>query len=257
MLFLEARIAPGVLPSPGTRSCSVARERVNPHADVQRIGTQVGRAEAPELVGRRRFIGHGRHSKMWLVPLVLRARLGWVAAFVRKSPLTRRSAAQYVESDARTAQRGGWSGDGRYGSRRRRGGTAGKRRALPHARAILLRRLLGNRRAASLHPSGVFRAPADAPAAGSEIGKTRWEVPYLEPDEEAWREHRATLEAHLPSVISRSRGRRPTALSATCGGPRNVGGHAPARTFSAPWSRSLRGSIHRGRIDRCCRMPSP
>ena len=98
---------------------------------------------------------------------------------------------------------------------------------------------------------------ADAPAAGSEIGKTRWEVPYLEPDEEAWREHRATLEAHLPSVISRSRGRRPTALSATCGGPRNVGGHAPARTFSAPWSRSLRGSIHRGRIDRCCRMPSP
>ncbi len=39
---------------------------------------------------------------------------------------------------------------------------------------------------------------ADAPAPGSEIGKTRWEVPYLEPDEEAWRKHRATLEAHLP-----------------------------------------------------------
>jgi PAS domain S-box-containing protein len=39
---------------------------------------------------------------------------------------------------------------------------------------------------------------ADAPAAGSEIGKTRWEVPYLEPDEEAWRQHRATLDAHLP-----------------------------------------------------------
>ena len=39
---------------------------------------------------------------------------------------------------------------------------------------------------------------ADAPARGSEIGKTRWEVPYLEPDEEAWRQHRATLEAHLP-----------------------------------------------------------
>jgi PAS domain S-box-containing protein len=38
----------------------------------------------------------------------------------------------------------------------------------------------------------------DAPAAGSEIGKTRWEVPYLEPDEEAWRRHRATLDAHLP-----------------------------------------------------------
>jgi PAS domain S-box-containing protein len=38
----------------------------------------------------------------------------------------------------------------------------------------------------------------DAPASGSEIGKTRWEVPYLEPDEEAWRQHRATLDAHLP-----------------------------------------------------------
>jgi PAS domain S-box-containing protein len=38
----------------------------------------------------------------------------------------------------------------------------------------------------------------DAPQPGSEIGKTRWEVPYLEPDEEAWREHRATLDAHLP-----------------------------------------------------------
>ena len=39
---------------------------------------------------------------------------------------------------------------------------------------------------------------ADSPASGSEIGKTRWEVPYLEPDEEAWRKHRATLDAHLP-----------------------------------------------------------
>lgn len=39
---------------------------------------------------------------------------------------------------------------------------------------------------------------ADAPARGSEIGKARWEVPNLEPDEEAWRQHRATLEAHLP-----------------------------------------------------------
>src|SRR6267378_5821001 len=38
----------------------------------------------------------------------------------------------------------------------------------------------------------------DAPALGSEIGKTRWEVPYLEPDEEAWRKHRETLDAHLP-----------------------------------------------------------
>jgi PAS domain S-box-containing protein len=39
---------------------------------------------------------------------------------------------------------------------------------------------------------------ADAPAPGSEIGKTRWEVPYLEPEEEAWRKHRETLDAHLP-----------------------------------------------------------
>ena len=39
---------------------------------------------------------------------------------------------------------------------------------------------------------------SDAPAPGSEIGKTRWEVPHLEPDEEAWRKHRETLDAHLP-----------------------------------------------------------
>jgi PAS domain S-box-containing protein len=39
---------------------------------------------------------------------------------------------------------------------------------------------------------------ADPAAPGSEIGKTRWEVPYLEPDAEAWRKHRETLEAHLP-----------------------------------------------------------
>ena len=39
---------------------------------------------------------------------------------------------------------------------------------------------------------------ADAPAPGSEIGKTRWEVPYLEPDAETWRNHRETLDAHLP-----------------------------------------------------------
>ncbi len=38
----------------------------------------------------------------------------------------------------------------------------------------------------------------DAPPPNSEIGKTRWEVPYLEPDEEAWRKHRAMLDAHLP-----------------------------------------------------------
>src|SRR3954469_18928687 len=39
---------------------------------------------------------------------------------------------------------------------------------------------------------------ADPPAPGSEIGKTRWEAPYLEPDAEAWRKHRETLDAHLP-----------------------------------------------------------
>jgi len=39
---------------------------------------------------------------------------------------------------------------------------------------------------------------ADPPAPDSEIGKTRWEVPYLEPDAEAWRKHRETLEAHMP-----------------------------------------------------------
>jgi PAS domain S-box-containing protein len=39
---------------------------------------------------------------------------------------------------------------------------------------------------------------ADAPPPGSEIGKTRWEVPHLEPDAEAWRKHRETLDAHLP-----------------------------------------------------------
>ena len=39
---------------------------------------------------------------------------------------------------------------------------------------------------------------ADAPAPGSEIGKRRWEVPYLEPDAEAWRKHREMLDAHLP-----------------------------------------------------------
>src|SRR6202022_370778 len=39
---------------------------------------------------------------------------------------------------------------------------------------------------------------ADAPPSGSEIAKTRWEVPYLEPDAEAWRKHRETLDAHLP-----------------------------------------------------------
>ena len=39
---------------------------------------------------------------------------------------------------------------------------------------------------------------ANTPARGAEIGKTRWEVPSVEPDEEGWRRHRALLDAHLP-----------------------------------------------------------
>ena len=45
----------------------------------------------------------------------------------------------------------------------------------------------------------------DAPARGAEIGKTRWEIPYVEPDEEVWRTHRATLDAHLRSGIDFAR----------------------------------------------------
>src|SRR5262249_19251743 len=38
----------------------------------------------------------------------------------------------------------------------------------------------------------------DSPVPLAEIGKTRWEVPYLEPDEEGWRKHREMLDAHQP-----------------------------------------------------------
>ena len=38
----------------------------------------------------------------------------------------------------------------------------------------------------------------ETPEPGSEIGKTRWELPYVEPDAQAWRKHRETLDAHLP-----------------------------------------------------------
>jgi len=38
----------------------------------------------------------------------------------------------------------------------------------------------------------------DAPPRGSELGTARWDDPYLEPDEEGWRKHRETVEAHLP-----------------------------------------------------------
>jgi diguanylate cyclase (GGDEF)-like protein/PAS domain S-box-containing protein len=33
---------------------------------------------------------------------------------------------------------------------------------------------------------------------GAQIGKRRWEVPYLSPDEAGWRAHRADLDAHRP-----------------------------------------------------------
>jgi PAS domain S-box-containing protein len=39
---------------------------------------------------------------------------------------------------------------------------------------------------------------SDAPAPGSEIGKRRWEISHLEPDETAWKKHRAAMDAHLP-----------------------------------------------------------
>jgi PAS domain S-box-containing protein len=38
----------------------------------------------------------------------------------------------------------------------------------------------------------------EGPLPGSELGKTRWEMPYLGIDEEGWRKHRETLDAHLP-----------------------------------------------------------
>ena len=41
-------------------------------------------------------------------------------------------------------------------------------------------------------------ALAGAPERRALIGHTPWEVPYVEPDEEVWRKHRETLEAHLP-----------------------------------------------------------
>ena len=46
-------------------------------------------------------------------------------------------------------------------------------------------------------------------AQASSIGKRRWEIPYLFPDEAGWRKHRAILDAHLPFrdfEISRLRG---------------------------------------------------
>ena len=64
---------------------------------------------------------------------------------------------------------------------------------------------------------------ADAPASGSEIGKTRWEVPYLEPDAEAWRKHRETLDAHLPFrdfELARRCARRRQALRVRLGAAR-------------------------------------
>ena len=102
---------------------------------------------------------------------------------------------------------------------------------------------------------------ADARAAGSDIGKPGWEVPYLEPGEEAWREDRATLEAHLPF------GDLEIARPTPDGGKRYVRWPTKRRRpwtggwpFTAPWSRSLRGSIHRGRstgVAGCRRSDAP
>ena len=38
----------------------------------------------------------------------------------------------------------------------------------------------------------------DGPLPNSELGKARWELPYLDIDEEGWRKHREMLDAHLP-----------------------------------------------------------
>jgi hypothetical protein len=57
---------------------------------------------------------------------------------------------------------------------------------------------------------------ADAPAPGSEIGKTRWEVPYLEPDEEGGGSTGRRSTPTFPSVTSSSRARLLMAASATC-----------------------------------------
>ena len=101
-------------------------------------------------------------------------------------------------------------------------------------------------------------ATRGADAAGSEIGKTRREVPHVEPDEEAWCGHRTTHEAHLPFRDFELA--RPT----PDGGNRYVRWPTNRRppwtgawTFDEHWSRSPPRSMHRGRIDRCCRMPSP
>jgi len=64
--------------------------------------------------------------------------------------------------------------------------------------SILLRRVLETDEQHRFIRQEFPEAFPDAPSPGSEIGKTRWEVPYLEPDEEAWRRHRETLDAHLP-----------------------------------------------------------
>jgi PAS domain S-box-containing protein len=56
----------------------------------------------------------------------------------------------------------------------------------------------------------------DAPPPDTEIGKTRWELPYLEPDEEGWCIHRETLDAHLPFRDFELARPTPKVASATC-----------------------------------------
>jgi signal transduction histidine kinase len=104
---------------------------------------------------------------------------------------------------------------------------------------------------------------ADAPASGSEIGKTRWEVPYLEPDEEAWRKHRETLDAHLPfrdfelarpaptvaSVTCLSPGCRFLTIPAASSGYRGVGRHITERRLAEEALRAMQAELaHANRV---------
>ena len=68
----------------------------------------------------------------------------------------------------------------------------------------------------------------NAPAPGSEIGKTRWEVPYLEPDEEAWRA--APCDACRASAVPRLR----------AGPPHGRRRHAPCVRVRVPGLRRRR-----------------
>ncbi len=65
---------------------------------------------------------------------------------------------------------------------------------------------------------------ADPPASGSEIGKKRWEVPYLETDAEAWRKHRE-IPGRLAAHHRAQAGRRDAARRADGAGAREPRRH--------------------------------